>query len=98
MKHIFLILLVLTCNQVVAQDFVIEDNGDITFSKVINTNIELSKEELYKKVEDYFVYNYNDAKSVIQVKDPYDRIIGKGYYSRFYKKTDVLIKNKKKVK
>ena len=47
-------------------------------------NINLSQEQLFKRVYSYFIYNYNDAKSVIQLNDKESgQIIGKGLYNSF---------------
>ncbi len=58
----------------------IDDNGNITYTQVIQAD-SLSKDEIYNRALNYFVYNYNDGKSVIQTQDrKLGRIICKGLY------------------
>lgn len=62
-------------------NFIIENN-DLIFSKVIKTDGNLSKDEIFTKVQAFFAYNYNSAKHVIQVSDKEQGlIIGKGLYA-----------------
>jgi hypothetical protein len=58
----------------------LDDNGNVTYVHVVDAHT-LSKVEIYSRVLNYFVYNYNSGKSVIQTQDEeLGRIIGKGLY------------------
>lgn len=58
----------------------LDDNGNVTYTKVVEAP-GLSKEEIFSRVQSYFVYNYGSGKSVIQTQDKeLGRIIGKGLY------------------
>lgn len=62
----------------------IDKNNDLIFTKIIE-NLNMNSDEIYKKAFSFFVYNYRDAKSVIQQQDKEaGLIIGKGYYSDFH--------------
>lgn len=62
----------------------IDDNGHITYSRVIETE-NLTKDEMYSRALSYFIYNYNDANSVIQEQDKEDgRLIGKGIVKKVH--------------
>lgn len=73
------------------KDYVIENDGSLSFSKVLTCNDGKTKEELFQIVEAYFSYNYNDGKSVIQTTNKEQfYIIGSGIYSEFAKETDYM--------
>ena len=75
-----------------SQDYVVEDNGSISFSKVLESADKLSKSDIFSIVETYFSYNYNDGKSVIQTSDKEKGIIvGKGIYPEIYKSVNSMI-------
>lgn len=64
----------------------IDDNGNITYVKIIEIPV-LSKDEIYSRANNYFVYNYGSGKSVIQTEDKEKgTLVGKGtfhVYSKF---------------
>ena len=64
----------------------IVDDHSISYFKVLKSERDLSKEDLYKVAEDYFTYAYRSGKSVIQSRDP-ERcvIIGKGIYGDIHR-------------
>lgn len=66
------------------KEYVIENDGSLSFSKVIHAQDGKSKEVLFPIIQAYFSYAYNDGKSVIQTinQDQY-YIIGSGVYSEF---------------
>jgi len=58
----------------------LDDNGNVTYVRVVEAD-GLSKEEIYSRTLNFFVYNYGSGKSVIQTKDPeLGRVVGKGLY------------------
>lgn len=68
----------------------IDENGYITYQKVVNCK-NLSKTELYNRAMDYFVNNYGDANSVIQNRDVVNGIIiGRGTFNKVHVLNDIL--------
>jgi len=58
----------------------LDDNGNVTYTRVVEAG-DLSKDEIYNRVLNYFVYNYGSGKSVIQTQDKdLGRVVGKGLY------------------
>jgi len=58
----------------------LDDNGNVTYTRIVEAH-KLSKEEIYNRALNYFVYNYGSGKSVIQTQDKeLGRIVGKGLY------------------
>jgi len=57
------------------------EDESIIIQKVINVN-DISKENLYKYLREFFIYNYGSARDVIQYDEVNETIIGKGYYSK----------------
>jgi len=57
------------------------ENESIVIQKVMNFN-DVSKENMYKYLREFFVYNYGSARDVIQYDDVNETIIGKGYFSK----------------
>lgn len=71
-----------------SNEYVLEKDGSVSFSKIIESKDGKSKEELFSIIENYFTYNYNDGKSVIQSENKEQcYIIGKGVYGSYYKET-----------
>jgi len=59
----------------------LDDNGNVTYSRVIEAP-DLTNDEIYNRVLNYFVYNYGSGKSVIQTQDKeLGRVVGKGLYN-----------------
>lgn len=59
----------------------LDDNGNVSYTRVIEVPEIKSIEEIYNRALNYFVYNYGSGKSVIQTQDKeLGRIIGKGIY------------------
>lgn len=59
----------------------LDKNGNLTFKCIIDS-LNMSKDELYQRVYDYFVYTYGDAQEVFQKTDKEAGIIiGKGIYA-----------------
>lgn len=59
----------------------VDENGNVTIFKVVDS-INLSKDEIYNRAMNYFVYNYGSGKSVIQTQDKENGlIVAKGIYS-----------------
>ncbi len=60
----------------------IVDDGSISYYSVINSEKNLTKEELYNIAENFFTYQYRSGKAVIENKDPERFVItGKGTYA-----------------
>jgi hypothetical protein len=58
----------------------LDNNGNVTYTRIIQVP-KLSKEEIYSRALNYFVYNYGSGKSVIQTQDKdLGRIVAKGLY------------------
>ncbi|MEL6135615.1 MAG: DUF4468 domain-containing protein, partial [Bacteroidota bacterium] len=68
-----------------------DDNGNVVYVQIIEA-AGLSKEQIYTRALDYFTYNYNNGKSVIQTKDPEKgRILAKGIYKNVHAAYEVFI-------
>jgi len=62
----------------------ITSNSDLQITCIID-GLNYNKEQLYNMLLNYFVENYGDAKSVIQVQDKQiGQLVGKGLYSKFF--------------
>ena len=62
----------------------LDDNGNVTYIRVVEAS-DLSKDEIYNRVLNYFVYNYGSGKSVIQTQDKdLGRVVGKGLYDNVH--------------
>ena len=62
----------------------VDDNGNVTYVKVV-TDSTLSKDEIYQRALNYFVYNYGSGKSVIQTQDKEaGTIVAKGIYAKVH--------------
>ena len=58
----------------------LDDNGNVTYTRVFEVP-NLTTDEIYNRVLNYFVYNYGSGKSVIQTQDKdLGRVVGKGLY------------------
>jgi hypothetical protein len=79
-----------------AQEYSLEPDGRLSFSKVIfSKDSTATRENLYNIIQSYFSYYYNDGKSVIQTANPEEGyIIGNGYYVDFYNYTNSAIGRK----
>ena len=61
-----------------------DENKNLFYQKIIELP-GINKETLYQRAENYFIYNYNSGKDVIQTKDKEQGlIIGKGLWPDFY--------------
>ena len=73
----------------------IDDNGNITYVKIIEIP-GLSKDEIYSRANNYFVYNYGSGKSVIQTEDKEKgTLVGKGLfpvYAKYMPLTNITCK------
>jgi hypothetical protein len=69
----------------------LDDNGNITFSRVIEAP-NLSKGEIFNRVQSYFTYNYGSGKSVIQTQDKdAGLIVGKGIYDKVHVGMNLIV-------
>jgi hypothetical protein len=63
----------------------LDDNGNVSYTKIIEVPEIKSKDEIYNRALNYFAYNYGSGKSVIQTQDKeLGRIIGKGLYKNVH--------------
>ena len=61
-----------------------DDKGNLTYQNVIEME-GIGKDLLYQRSENYFIYNYDSGKDVIQMKDKEQGlIIGKGFWPAVY--------------
>ncbi|MDN5204224.1 DUF4468 domain-containing protein [Fulvivirgaceae bacterium BMA10] len=57
-----------------------DDNGNVTYVRIVEAK-GISKEKIYNRALNYFIYDYGNGKSAIQIKDPdLGRIVNKGLY------------------
>ena len=62
----------------------LDDNENVTVFKVVEIP-ELTKDEIFNRVLNYFTYNYGNGKSVIQTQDKENGlIVGKGVYDNVH--------------
>jgi hypothetical protein len=62
----------------------LDDNGNVTYIRVIDLD-GMTKQDIYNRAKAFYIYNYNDALSVIQEEDKEEgRIIGKGTYDNVH--------------
>lgn len=99
MKKLFLLLLIVACSITVTDaqnrkvkamlaeidgQWETDDKGQLTYVEVFELP-GLSKDEIFSRAENYFVYNYGSGKSVLQTKDKdLGRMIGKGVFSNVH--------------
>jgi|TARA_B100000768_G_C11200284_1_gene341457 hypothetical protein len=58
----------------------LDDNGNVTYTRVVEAP-NLTKDEIYNRALNYFVYNYGSGNSVIQTQDKeLGSVVGKGFY------------------
>jgi len=91
MKHILLSILLLSAAPTFAQSakemlaeiegqYELDDLGNVTYTKVFEIQ-GVSRDEMYSRALNYFVYRYGSGKSVIQTQDKEKgTIVGKGVY------------------
>ena len=62
----------------------LDDNNNLTYVRVIESP-NMTKDEIFNRALDYFIYNYGSGKSVIQDQDTEKgRIIAKGFYENLH--------------
>ncbi|MFV0290174.1 MAG: DUF4468 domain-containing protein [Mangrovibacterium sp.] len=62
----------------------LDDNGNVTVMRVVEAP-GLSKDEIFNRALNYFVYNYGSGKSVIQTQDKeHGLVVGKGIYKEVH--------------
>jgi len=58
----------------------LDDNSNVTYQRIVEVP-GIEKDEIYNRVQNYFVYNYGSGKSVIQTQDKENGlVVGKGMY------------------
>ena len=63
----------------------LDENGNVSYTRIIEVPEIKSKDEIYNRALNYFVYNYGSGKSVIQTQDKeLGRIVGKGIYKNVH--------------
>lgn len=64
----------------ISSEWSLDDNGNVSYVRVVEAP-GMTKEEIYNRAQNYFVYNYGSGKSVIQTEDKdLGRIVAKGLY------------------
>jgi hypothetical protein len=59
----------------------LDDNNNVTYQRIVEVP-EIKKDDIYNRVQNYFVYNYGSGKSVIQTQDKENGlVVGKGLYN-----------------
>tara|TARA_B100000401_G_scaffold396766_1_gene306477 strand:+ start:220 stop:768 length:549 start_codon:yes stop_codon:yes gene_type:complete len=78
-KLLFVLALIFITQQVLSQDFPInEKTGKVSFENIIKVD-DVSKSDLYLRANEWFAKTFNSANSVIQMQDKEaGKIIGKG--------------------
>lgn len=62
----------------------VDENKNLSYQKVVDMP-GIGKDILFQRADNYFIYNYNSGKDVIQTKDKdQGLIIGKGLWSKFF--------------
>lgn len=65
--------------------YIVADNN-VSYFTILHSQKGLSKEQLYKVLENYFTYAYGSGKAVIENKNPQDcSIIAKGLYADIHR-------------
>ena len=76
--------------EIIKDSFEIDNNGNVTYVKVIKLD-SMSKDDIFMRARNYFVYNYNSGKAVIQTEDKENGLlVGKGLYSDVHSKVMAL--------
>jgi hypothetical protein len=58
----------------------LDDNRNVTYQRIMEVP-EMKKDDIYNRVQNFFVYNYGSGKSVIQTQDKEKgQIVGKGLF------------------
>lgn len=72
-------------------NYIVESNS-VSYFKVLHSRMNLSKEELYKVLENYFTYAYGSGKAVVENKNPQDgTIIAKGIYGNIHEYSNSFV-------
>ena len=62
----------------------LDDSNNVTFVKILESP-EVSKNDIFTRVANYFAYKYSNGNSVIQTRDKdQGLIIGKGFYKNIH--------------
>ncbi len=90
-KLLFIIMLISTAsfgqsNKVkqmlksISGEYEFDNNGNVTYTEIVDLP-GLDKDEIYNRAHNYFVYNYNSGKDVIQIDDKESgQLVGKGIF------------------
>lgn len=87
-----LLILCFICNAQSAKEMLkeiegkwkLDDSNNVTFVKILETP-NVSKNEIFNRVSNYFAYKYTDGNSVIQTRDKdQGLVIGKGIYKNIH--------------
>ena len=93
MKKILFLLALLPMFVVAQNNYIINDNGSLSFIKIMNSSINKSSGELFGNALAYLGTTYADANNVIQ-NDENKFIVAKGVFSDIFSWTNSMIGRK----
>ncbi|GAE15726.1 hypothetical protein JCM6292_2047 [Bacteroides pyogenes JCM 6292] len=92
MKRLLILLALLPMFVMSQNNYTINDDGSLSFVKIINSSIDKSSSELFGNVLVYLGKAYADVKNVIQIKNDENRfIIAKGVFSNIFSWTNSMM-------
>lgn len=95
MKKILFLLALLPMFVVAQNNYIINDNGSLSFIKIMNSSINKSSGELFGNALAYLGTTYADANNVIQIKNDENKfIVAKGVFSDIFSWTNSMIGRK----
>ena len=95
MKKILFLLALLPMFVVAQNNYTINDNGSLSFVKIMNSSIDKSSGKLFSNALAYLGTTYADANNVIQVKDYENKfIVAKGIFLNVFSWTNSMIGRK----
>lgn len=95
MKNLLFLLAVLPLFVIAQNNYTINDNGSLSFIKIMNSSINKSSGELFGNALAYLGTAYADANNVIQIKNDENKfIVAKGIFSNIFSWTNSMIGRK----
>lgn len=95
MKKILFLLALLPMFVIAQNNYIINDNGSLSFIKIMNSSINKSSGELFGNALAYLGTTYADANNVIQIKNDENKfIVAKGVFSDIFSWTNSMIGRK----
>lgn len=95
MKNILFLLALLPMFVIAQNNYTINDNGSLSFIKIMNSSINKSSGELFGNALAYLGTAYADANNVIQIKNDKNKfIVAKGIFTNIFSWTNSMIGRK----